>query len=205
MNTRSHRDHFVEPPSLFQRIYSSLPPVAKTTIARIQTRATRLATSYTRETRRRRRCGYALWLLRLVCSLQNILILLWVVTLWWGERKVFRDSVRECEWAGWERWVCLWFLLTLIVAINWPLLVYKPFKLTNSVLRYAAARSFTPSCCLRGRPPVGGSTYIPRPAVAALVPDDILRWFISLSNLLIAPAGSEARYHFFLRGSVWWG
>ncbi|KKZ67036.1 hypothetical protein EMCG_07268 [[Emmonsia] crescens] len=104
MNTRSHRDHFVEPPSLFQRLYSSLPPVAKTTIARIQTRATRLATSYTRETRRRRRCGYALWLLRLVCSLQNILILLWVVTLWWGERKVFRDSVRECAWAGWERW-----------------------------------------------------------------------------------------------------
>ncbi|OJD14821.1 hypothetical protein AJ78_04877 [Emergomyces pasteurianus Ep9510] len=104
MTPHSHRDHFVEPPSLFQRIYSSLPPVAKATIARIQTRATRFATSYARETRRRRRCGYVLGLLRLGCSLQNILILLWVVTLWWGERKVFRDSVRECEWAGWERW-----------------------------------------------------------------------------------------------------
>ncbi|EEQ88567.2 manganese ion homeostasis [Blastomyces dermatitidis ER-3] len=104
MASRSHRDHFVEPPSLVWRIYNSLPPVVTTTIASIQTQATRLGASCTRETRRRTRCGYVLRLLRLACSLQNVLILLWGVTLWWGERTVFRDSVRGCEWTGWEQW-----------------------------------------------------------------------------------------------------
>ncbi|PGH05422.1 hypothetical protein GX51_02946 [Blastomyces parvus] len=104
MTSRSHRDHFVEPPSLFWRIYNSLPPVVTTAIAKIQTQATILGALYTRETRRRTRCGYILRLLRLVCSVRNLLILLWVVTLWWGERTVFRDSVKGCEWAGWEQW-----------------------------------------------------------------------------------------------------
>ncbi|KAG5288625.1 cell division control protein [Histoplasma capsulatum G186AR] len=104
MTLHSHRDHFVEPPSVVRRVYRSLPPVAKTIIAVIKSQGARLNASYIWETRRRRRCGYALGLLRLVCSLQNILILLWAVTLWWGERRVFRDSVRECEWAAWEQW-----------------------------------------------------------------------------------------------------
>ncbi|EDN07749.1 predicted protein [Histoplasma mississippiense (nom. inval.)] len=65
MTLHSHRDHFVEPPSVARRVYRSLPPVAKTIIAVIKSQGARLNASYIRETRRRRRCGYALGLLRL--------------------------------------------------------------------------------------------------------------------------------------------
>ncbi|PGH15649.1 hypothetical protein AJ79_02243 [Helicocarpus griseus UAMH5409] len=101
----SHRNQFHEPPSILQRIYNVLPPGARSGVANVQTKTTQLATTCTRETKRRRRGGYSvLGLIRLVCSLQNVLMAMWLVTLWWGERKVFTDSIGECEWRGWERW-----------------------------------------------------------------------------------------------------
>lgn len=34
----------------------------------------------------------------------NLLIFLWICTLYWGERKVWKDSVRSCAWDTWEDW-----------------------------------------------------------------------------------------------------
>ena len=34
-------------------------------------------------------------------------ITLWVFTLWWGERVVFRRSIEKCAWHRWESWVSL--------------------------------------------------------------------------------------------------
>ncbi|KAI5305164.1 Fungal specific transcription factor [Ascosphaera pollenicola] len=40
-----------------------------------------------------------------ICTVQNVLILLWIFTLYWGERKVWKDSIRSCAWEQWESWL----------------------------------------------------------------------------------------------------
>jgi hypothetical protein len=40
-----------------------------------------------------------------VLSLGRILVVIWLFTLYWGERKVFKDSVDSCQWENWENWV----------------------------------------------------------------------------------------------------
>ncbi|KAL4928995.1 putative manganese ion homeostasis (Fr) [Aspergillus undulatus] len=37
-------------------------------------------------------------------TITNGLIVLWICTLWWGERSVFRDSIESCTWGAWEQW-----------------------------------------------------------------------------------------------------
>ena len=66
---------------------------------------TALAEAYGRERRRNRRAGAIIALLRIAFSVPNLLLLMWVLTLWWGERSVFRTSVKECGWEKWESWV----------------------------------------------------------------------------------------------------
>ncbi|KZF25310.1 hypothetical protein L228DRAFT_244116 [Xylona heveae TC161] len=44
------------------------------------------------------------WNVRRHLSLRNALVLLWVIVLWWGERRVFRESFQACQWSSWERW-----------------------------------------------------------------------------------------------------
>ncbi|KAJ5547452.1 hypothetical protein N7494_005037 [Penicillium frequentans] len=39
-----------------------------------------------------------------VFTIANAVILLWVLTLWWGERTVFRKSIEACAWENWESW-----------------------------------------------------------------------------------------------------
>ena len=47
----------------------------------------------------------AQWTIRRTFTVANAVILLWIYALWWGERSVFRESVRKCAYDGWERWV----------------------------------------------------------------------------------------------------
>ncbi|KAI1959288.1 hypothetical protein LOZ58_004559 [Ophidiomyces ophidiicola] len=104
--SRSHRDHFVEPPSVMERAYHSLPHAAKTVLLVLRARGDAVAAAYSRERRRvkHKRGGWALALLRLLFSLPTLMIGMWFVTLWWGERTVFRDAVDECVWDKWEKW-----------------------------------------------------------------------------------------------------
>jgi len=39
-------------------------------------------------------------------TLRNIIILFWIYIFYWGERKVFRDAMHDCQWDKWEQWVC---------------------------------------------------------------------------------------------------
>lgn len=50
-------------------------------------------------------------------SVANGLVLLWVWVLWWGERRVFWDSVEMCGWGGWERWVSCLFLSIFFISV----------------------------------------------------------------------------------------
>lgn len=45
--------------------------------------------------------------LKRLVSIANAVILLWIFTLWRGERTVFQESIDACAWEAWEAWVCL--------------------------------------------------------------------------------------------------
>ena len=34
-----------------------------------------------------------------------LLVLIWVLTLWWGEKYVFQSHISACQWSNWEKWV----------------------------------------------------------------------------------------------------
>lgn len=40
-----------------------------------------------------------------VFTIANAVILVWVWTLWWGERTVFQEHIDACVWDNWEHWV----------------------------------------------------------------------------------------------------
>ncbi|CAG8179324.1 unnamed protein product [Penicillium nalgiovense] len=46
----------------------------------------------------------AINLVKRIFTISNAIILLWVFSIWWGERTVFRDSINKCLWDNWEEW-----------------------------------------------------------------------------------------------------
>ncbi|KAF2278133.1 uncharacterized protein EI97DRAFT_414390 [Westerdykella ornata] len=44
------------------------------------------------------------WRWRSILSVGRILIVIWLVALYYGERGVFKSSVASCEWERWENW-----------------------------------------------------------------------------------------------------
>jgi hypothetical protein len=44
---------------------------------------------------------------RRIFTVANAVILVWVWTLWWGERTVFQEHIDACVWDNWEHWVGL--------------------------------------------------------------------------------------------------
>jgi hypothetical protein len=47
------------------------------------------------------------WSFKQLFSLVNVLIVLWWVVLYWGERGTFNSAIDSCSWNSWERWVCI--------------------------------------------------------------------------------------------------
>jgi hypothetical protein len=45
------------------------------------------------------------WSLRRLFTLANALVLVWWVSLYWGERGTFNAAVDSCRWDKWENWV----------------------------------------------------------------------------------------------------
>lgn len=43
--------------------------------------------------------------LRAAFCVANLLVVIWMYTLWWGERTIFQDKILECYWDSWENWV----------------------------------------------------------------------------------------------------
>jgi hypothetical protein len=48
------------------------------------------------------------WCLRRYSAIDTtkaLLVVVWLLVLWWGERLVFRNSISACRWENWEPWV----------------------------------------------------------------------------------------------------
>lgn len=43
--------------------------------------------------------------LKRLFRITSAVIVLWLFTLWWGERAVFQESIDACAWEAWEAWV----------------------------------------------------------------------------------------------------
>ncbi|KAF2459795.1 hypothetical protein BDY21DRAFT_369739 [Lineolata rhizophorae] len=90
---RSTRDHFHAPPSLTERAASLLHAILSLSPA-LHQHGNRMPQ------RTPRRCGW--W--KKVHGLEVLITIVWVVVLYWGERKVFQESFDSCRWEDWEKW-----------------------------------------------------------------------------------------------------
>lgn len=97
-------ERYYEPP----RTFYQAPVNRKSRVARLWNIFTDEASHYTGLWRintehgrpqRRGRVGRVLQLAPL------LFIGLWIYTLWWGERLIFRRQVQDCTWEHWESWV----------------------------------------------------------------------------------------------------
>lgn len=110
---RSSRNQFVEPAGFLSEIYNALPPGVKSAALNVKARCAIIAGVCARQWARSRRRGLLVPLLQWLFSIQTALILLWGVTLYWGERTVFRNSVKPCAWNMWEKWVGCGFFIAV--------------------------------------------------------------------------------------------
>jgi hypothetical protein len=87
-------------PSIFSRVWEFVPPIAKQWLSE---------KPFSRGmTRHRGSEGIKITAVRAVKSAFSIptaVILLWIYTIWWGERRIFEDHINQCLWDSWEEWV----------------------------------------------------------------------------------------------------
>jgi len=108
---RSTRDHFVEPPSLLDRLLAGLPSGLAAQMHRLWNNAReRQAYNPISTSPHASRIAKGLmevrnWHPRRLLSLPHLFVAVWLVLLLWGERWVFQSSIEACGWGKWERWV----------------------------------------------------------------------------------------------------
>lgn len=96
-----------------EKFLDSLPPWGKQWVADLRSRIAIASSSFsTGAPKNRDDIQNMTWrIVKRIFTVSNGLVLLWVLTLWWGERTVFRDSVDSCVWQSWEKWVSFLALL----------------------------------------------------------------------------------------------
>ncbi|EFR03600.1 hypothetical protein MGYG_06594 [Nannizzia gypsea CBS 118893] len=99
----SSRSPFAEPTTL-EKISQRLPAIFRWGADRIRTRIAFFGNISTFTTRRTGRTGVIKTLLQTLFTIRTALVLLWGLTLWWGERTVFKESLEACNWSHWEKW-----------------------------------------------------------------------------------------------------
>lgn len=45
------------------------------------------------------------WSVRDGVRVRNLVRAMWVLLVWWGERRVFHTAIQDCLWDNWEEWV----------------------------------------------------------------------------------------------------
>ncbi|KAL3475703.1 hypothetical protein BJX99DRAFT_229169 [Aspergillus californicus] len=89
------------PPNFMKTVHSTLPSWATQGMST----AARTASS---ELDRIKKPGelkaLAVKTIRYLFTVTNGLILLWICTIFWGERGVFQESIDSCAWDAWEKW-----------------------------------------------------------------------------------------------------
>ncbi|RDW81500.1 putative manganese ion homeostasis (Fr) [Aspergillus mulundensis] len=89
------------PPSLVKSVHDALPPWATQGVySAVRTAKSQLNLYKSKDELKR----LGLRTIQTLFTVTNGLIVLWICTLWWGERSVFRDSVDACTWNAWEKW-----------------------------------------------------------------------------------------------------
>lgn len=102
----SCRGRFAEPTNLHERLTQALPLRARRWVTELRERRIPAALNGAKNDYNGAGLQKIFWrLVRRVFSVANALILLWVLTLWWGERTVFQESLEKCVWNKWEKWV----------------------------------------------------------------------------------------------------
>jgi hypothetical protein len=102
----SRPDRFAESTNLHERLTQALPLWARRWVTELRERRIPAALSGARNDYNGAGLQKICWrIVRRVFSVANALILLWIFTLWWGERTVFRESLDKCDWNKWEKWV----------------------------------------------------------------------------------------------------
>ncbi|KAL3465079.1 hypothetical protein BJX64DRAFT_253736 [Aspergillus heterothallicus] len=97
----ARRDTFT-PSNVLKTVHEALPPWATQGInTAAQTASGHIESLKNRGELKSTVLRTARWLF----TITNGLILLWIWTLWWGERGVFQESIGSCVWNSWEKWV----------------------------------------------------------------------------------------------------
>ncbi|PKY07090.1 cell division control protein/putative DNA repair exonuclease [Aspergillus campestris IBT 28561] len=99
-----HRDSFTEP-TTWESLREMLPLWATQWIIDLHAYRTRFTATGEEGVRSRAAMNSSFRALpgRLF-TIVNALVVLWLFTLWWGERTVFQESLESCEWGNWEQW-----------------------------------------------------------------------------------------------------
>ncbi|KAJ6086623.1 hypothetical protein N7467_005537 [Penicillium canescens] len=86
-------------PSISSRVWQFVPPIAKQWLSE---------GSLSRGIGRHRGSEgikiTAVRALKSILSIPTAVILLWIYSIWWGERRVFEDHINQCLWDSWEEW-----------------------------------------------------------------------------------------------------
>ena len=100
-----HRDSFTEP-TTWESLREMLPLWTTQWIVDLRAYWTRLTATGEEGARSRAAMKSSLRAVpgRLF-TIVNALVVLWLFTLWWGERNVFQESLEMCDWGNWEQWV----------------------------------------------------------------------------------------------------
>ncbi|KAF2436583.1 hypothetical protein EJ08DRAFT_152731 [Tothia fuscella] len=91
---KSSRNHFHEPPSIVARLFGSIQSIPPAILRIWQGPSSRVGVGS------KQRGG----LLRRLLSLVNILTFVWIIAIYWGERRLFSNSIEACDWRHWESW-----------------------------------------------------------------------------------------------------
>ncbi|KAJ5334566.1 hypothetical protein N7452_006969 [Penicillium brevicompactum] len=85
-------------PNFLNRVADSIPPVAKQWLS---------TGAAHRRWKRTKEAGFKVTIVNLVKSIftiPNAIIILWLLSIRWGERRVFEDHINQCLWDSWEDW-----------------------------------------------------------------------------------------------------
>jgi hypothetical protein len=151
----SSRDRFVESPSLL-RILAGLPSELYVEMQRLWHGTSNSYASVStsgngyKGLKSWKKLKERNWNPRQLLCLPHFFVALWLVLLLWGERWVFQDSIKACQWDIWEKWV------GLLVPVKWG------GKADESIAQRSNATSPNPT----RRPSTHRSTYLPRPPMA---------------------------------------
>lgn len=95
----SYRNNFIEPPTFTERLTRGLHHHLGSNVSKPTSR-------WNAGPHFKTHTSGHFWNPRRLITTPNVLIILWVALLWWGERFVFTRSISNCDWTTWERWVC---------------------------------------------------------------------------------------------------